>query len=335
MKRAVLILLIVSLLGAGAFGLGQYLKVQSMRVELAAVSKDRDDLQGKLRDSLRARPATTVNSDPAAAPVGKEMAVTEARGGTTPAVAVSPNRVQPESARFNAVMNSPEVQQLMAIQQKAALDGPYAALFRRLNLGPAELEKFKHLLVEKQAVIMDVMAAARNQGMGGRENRDELRQLVESNQAEIDQSIRTTLGDAVYAQYKNYETTLPQRGLVDQLGQRLSYSTTPLTDAQTEQLVGILASNTTPSNAGSRNPVVMPMIAAFPRVVAAGVAGGGVRVTDEVVAQARGVLSGPQLAALQSLQQEQQAAAALTEQLRVNRQNQQRGNTGPAAPGGG
>ena len=39
-------------------------------------------------------------------------------------------------------MESPEIQQLMALQRKAGLDSRYAALFKALNLSPAQLERF-------------------------------------------------------------------------------------------------------------------------------------------------------------------------------------------------
>ncbi len=236
-------------------------------------------------------------------------------------------------------MNSPEVQQLMAIQQKAALDGRYAALFRRLNLSPAALEQLKQLLVEKQAVVMDVMTAARSQGMGGRNNRDEIRQVVASTQAEVEASIRAAIGDAAYEQYRNYEVTLPQRGLVDQLSQRLSYSNSPLGDAQAEQMVRILAAtapNGQAGNAGNAGAVLMPMVINSGRGGTANVVmGGSVAITDAAIAQARGVLTPQQVSALETLQQEQRAAAALMEQMRTNRQNQRAGAAVPASPGGG
>jgi len=55
---------------------------------------------------------------------------------------------------------------------------------------------------------------------------------VQDTQAEIDGNICATIGDASFAQDKNYEATLPQRGVVNQLEKRLSYSTTPLRETQ-------------------------------------------------------------------------------------------------------
>lgn len=332
--------MIALLLGAVIFGGIQFHQGRKLRTELADLGKERDGLLDRIRrlkganQEFPAGPGLASEPPQAIAAEGPAERKSAALADVgTVAIVNRPER--PEGGRLNAMMNSPEVQQLMAMQQKAGLDGRYAALFKRLNLSPGELEQFKNLLVEKQSAVMDVFAAARSQGLGGRDNRDEIRQLVQDTQAEIDESIRSAIGEAAYAQYKGYETTLPHRGVVDQLGQRLSYSTTPLSEIQADQLVQILAATAPVGNAGARNQVTTPMIAAFPRSGAGTMGlGGGARITDEAVAQSQGVLSGPQLAALQSLQQEQQAAAQLMEQMRANRQNRQGGAQPPPGPGG-
>ena len=61
---------------------------------------------------------------------------------------------------FGAFMDNPAVQKLLSMQQKAGLDSRYAALFKQLNLSPADLDKFKNLLVEKQATVRDAVTAA-------------------------------------------------------------------------------------------------------------------------------------------------------------------------------
>ena len=111
---------------------------------------------------------------------------------------------------FGNLMNNPEIQKLMSIQQRAALDTRYAGLFHQLNLNPVDLDKFKSLLVEKQTAAMDAMTAARQQGLSGPENRDALKQVIANAQTEVDNSIRSTLGEATFAQYQSYEQTLPK-----------------------------------------------------------------------------------------------------------------------------
>ena len=215
------------------------------------------------------------------------------------------------AAGFMAMMEKPEIQKLLAQQQRGALDSRYAALFKNLNLTPEQLAKFKDLLVEKQTAIADVMAAARAQGIDPRTNRDEFRQLISDTQAEIDANIKSTLGDAGFAQYQNYQRTLPQRNTVSQLEQSLSYTSTPLTSAQSDQMIQILANNSGSSGgSATRDNIRANFGVAF--------AGGGPSspITDAAITQSQSVLAPQQVQALQQLQQQQQAQQQLAQAMR-------------------
>lgn len=208
--------------------------------------------------------------------------------------------------RFAAMMEQPEIQRLLAVQQKAALDSRYAALFKNLALSPEQLEKFKNLLVEKSTAAMDVMMAAREQGINPRRDREAFDKLVADTQSEIDTSIRDALGETAFAQYQDYERTLPQRAVTDQLEQRLSYSSTPLTAEQSNSIVSILAANQ-PGTAGGGSDVFFAGAVA-PRAAVAALGGRGqAAITDTAIQQSAGVLAAPQIEALRQLQQEQQA----------------------------
>ena len=232
---------------------------------------------------------------------------------------------------FRAMMERPEVQRLMAMQQRASLDGRYASLFKGLALTPDQLDKFKDLLVEKRTSMLDVMAAAREQGINPRSDPEAFSKLVAHAQAEIDNNIRATIGDSGFSQYEDYEKTMPQRTVVGQLEQRLSYSATPLTQQQSEQMVSILAS-TSPARANSTNTLRAAFGNGGP-VVTAGFGGGNSsRITDATVNQSLGVLAAPQLDALKQLQQEQEAQAALNAALRRRLPPPSATGAAPAAP---
>ncbi|RRJ95435.1 hypothetical protein Ga0100231_015125 [Opitutaceae bacterium TAV4] len=201
-------------------------------------------------------------------------------------------------ARMSTLMKNPEFAAAMRTQQRADLDRRYGSLFKQLNLPADKINQLKDLMLERQAAAMDVMSTAASQGLNPRENREELRQLTQAMQSEVDANIRATLGDAAYAQYESYNNTQGQRSTVNRISDSLSYTSTPLNSAQTQQLVTIMANNNTRE------------------------------VTDQVIAQARGVLSNDQIAALQQYQAEQQARSKVNRMMREsgNRQNQQRGN---------
>ncbi len=213
---------------------------------------------------------------------------------------------------FAKLMENPEFVRLFYTQQRASLDGRYAGLFKKLGLSEAQLEQFKNLLVEKQSAMIDVFTAARAQGLDPRTDRDTLRELARSADLEAEASIRSTLGESLYAAYEQYEQTLPQRNLVDKLDTRLSYSPSPLTPAQAEQLVTILK-ETSPPGTG-RNARVGSFV------------GGSVEITDPAVARAQGILTPTQQTALVQLQSEQTAAKELR-QLRQESRSPNTGNT--------
>ena len=248
------------------------------------------------------------------------------------------------------LMTKPEVQAMVSLQQKAAIEARYATLFKNLNLPTEQVEKLKTLLAERSTTMQDVMSVAREQGINPRENPDAFRKLVSDAQNEINNSIKSVIGDQGFAQLTTYEQTLPQRNIVNELQQRLSYTSTPLTAAQAEQMVQILANNTPQRSAGSSpgsgqegrppgggrggpppggfgrgGPDLGGMIAGvmaggpgmgfMPGGFDGGRGGGTAPVTSAAVSQAQTVLAPPQLSALQQIQQQQQTQQQLRQMI--------------------
>ena len=150
---------------------------------------------------------------------------------------------------------------------------------------------------------------------------------------------------------------MPQRATTDQLSQRLSYTATPLTAAQSASMVQIL-SQTAPQRTAATTGQISSRPAGVsesagggrgsPAVMIAGNLGGGMLggfgggantgtpITDAAVNLAQGVLSGPQVDALRQLQREQAAQQKISQTFRET----MGGNTGggggttPANTGG-
>jgi hypothetical protein len=213
-------------------------------------------------------------------------------------------------------MENPEFVQALGLQHHALLDARFGALFRQLNLSPEELAAFKNLLVEKENVALDVVTVSETL-VGGPLPPDMLRASVRSAQSHVEQAILSSLGSERYALYREFERTLPQRTTVAQLEQRLSYTEAPLSPAQAESLVRVLAAHA-PNVRAEPAPVVSVLVrAGVPEAVPLlpTTAGTG-RVTEEVIAQSQSVLSPSQVDALRELQAEQQAAAKAAELIR-------------------
>ncbi|ATC62628.1 hypothetical protein CMV30_00825 [Nibricoccus aquaticus] len=276
--------------------------------KLAAAERHAADLEARLA-ALQSAPGPET---PPAPPT--EAAIVERRSG--------PDRDQgPNNARraeMMALMNNPEVIKLMSEQQKAGLDNRYAALFKQLNLSPAQLETFKNLLIEKQTAMRDVDMAARESGLNPRENRDELRKLVAEANAETDAAIIAAIGQDKFSQYQNYNATSRQRDTVDQLNNVMSYAASPMTDTQSQALVQILSQGSTAgtgnnNNGNPRGNFVMGGGGNFG-------GGGNTTITDAMITQAQSVLSSAQLKVLQDQQASQQNAQKLRELMRPQSQ---------------
>jgi hypothetical protein len=311
---------ITLLLGAIAIALGTYAYLAhadlvKVRGDLESMRHDRDSLHSRIAELEKSAKASAASLAQATAQAANAPTGPRPRrfGGETGGPIPFRAGGMGGPMAFGAFMDNPAVQKLLSIQQKAGLDSRYAALFKQLNLSPADLDKFKNLLVEKQATVRDAVTAARAQGVSAGDNRDALKQVISNAQAEVDDNIKTVLGGDAYSQYQTYEQTQPERNLVTQLQQRLSYSATPLTDEQANQVIAIMAANApqTGSNSGGLGGGFGPF---------GGGRNGGPPITDAVVAAAQGVLSDTQVAALTQLQQEQQAQAELAAQMRAARQ---------------
>lgn len=271
--------------------------------QLATAQRYAADLEARLAALQATAPTAEASSSSSETAQGENA---ERRIGSERASAENNRR-----AEMAALLNDPEVVKLMTAQQKNQLDGRYAALFKQLALSPAQIDTLKNLLLEKQNAQRDVMMAARETGLNPRENRDELRKLVEQSNAETDAEILAVLGQEKFNQYKTYDVTGSQRALVEQIGRSLSYSATPLTDAQSQALVQIFAQNDAaktadgPGGGGER----------FNR---------GVTITDAMIVQAKRILAPDQVKAIQEQQASQQAAAKLRDMMRNAGRN--RGN---------
>lgn len=261
-----------------------------------------------------AAPSNSAVSSNAAAPaqMAPEAMPEPVMAAARPAAAVpavAPERQTQDEARrlrqeeMMRVQETPEFQRLRALQHKGFLDQRFATLFRQLGLAPDKLEALKNLLVERDTVGMDVNAAARAQGLDPRTDAAALRQLVDQTRAEVDAGIRNLLGEDAYATFIDYQQTMPYRDVVNALDLRLSYTASPLTDAQAEQLVKIVVdTNRDPGLPGNANVIN------FRRIQTS--------LNDETMNRARGILTPEQYVALEELQTRQQAQHQMGELMR-------------------
>ena len=360
-KTYVILLLAVTTLGGALLGWRQYGELVELRA--SAMNRDeRADLQKRvweleklnreLQDQLAAQHDSSGIDGLLTASAEGERSTRErgGRGERGPDSRGRGSSGMQQASAIRDLMSKPEVQAMVSLQQKAAIEARYATLFKNLNLPSEQIEKLKTLLAERSTTMQDIMSVAHDQGINPRENPDAFRKLVADAQNEINNSIKSVIGDQGFAQLNTYELTLPQRNIVNELQQRLSYTSTPLTAAQAEQMVQILANNTPqptassspgrgqegqppsggrggppPGGFGRGGPDLGGMIAGvmaggpgmsfMPGGFDGGRSGGTAPVTSAAVSQAQTVLAPPQLAALQQIQQQQQTQQQLRQMI--------------------
>jgi hypothetical protein len=224
-------------------------------------------------------------------------------------------------AQFEALMDSPQFQALMSLQAKSRLDGQYADLFKELtqqyNLSPQQLDQFKNLLVQRQEAQRDAVQAARQNGISPQTDPQAWKEAMTAATGDIDSQIQSDLGSGAYSAYQTYQQTASQRATVTQLQQSLSYTSAPLTDAQSQQLVTLLQQSGGSST--GRN-------FAYGGPFGGGAGGPQAQITPDVISQASSFLNPSQVAALQQLQQAQQAQQQMGQLIRAQFQNRTNGN---------
>jgi hypothetical protein len=332
-KNLIIGLLALAVAALGALAWQQYRDLIIVRAQLA--DNDSAALKKQLADAHK-----TIKSleDRIAALRGRRAGAGDLADSANGDNAGGGNARQWPGGRFGAFANlagNPEFQKLLAVEMKGRINQTYGPLFKALNLSPEQLAQFQTLLADKQQALMDVMQAAREQGINPRTDPDGFKTLVNQAISQTDQTIQQTLGDAAFQQYQQYQQTLPERNVVNSLQQSLSYTQTPLTDDQAGQLVSLLAQYQ-PQRAGNGTAGTSNGGDGGPGVFALMNGGGTARVTNDALSQASGILSSQQVAALQQIQLQQQAQQQMQQMMRAA--NQGSGGTGgaaPAAPGGG
>jgi hypothetical protein len=357
-RTCVILVLAATTVGGAVLAWRQYGELVELRA--AAMNRgERADMQKRIWDLEKAnrelQDRLAAQRDPGdldgllAVATGETLSTSRDRGGRGDRGGDSRGRSSSGLQQANAIrelMNKPEVQAMVTVQHKAAVEARYAPLFKNLNLPADQIEKLKTLLADRSTTMQDVMIAAREQGLNPRENPEAFRKVVADAQNQVNDAIKSVIGDQGFAQLTNYEQTLPQRNVVNELQQRLSYTSTPLTAAQAEQMVQILANNAPqrqPGNPGAGGGATRPSGATpvgregpphggVVRIDMGGFGGGpggpglgmvmssfdGIGrgtapVTGAAVAQAQTVLAPPQVAALQQIQQQQQTQQQLKE----------------------
>lgn len=330
MKNVSLAVLLIAAVFLGALAWWQNQQMALLEQNAASAAEDRLALQHRLA-STEQRIAAAEKSRADA-----ETALTDLRNRPAPARApvARPDMAATRTSAL-AALDNPAVQKVMAATMKASLDQRYGGLFRQLKLSPAELDKFKDLLTERQLSGMDVMRAAQTQGMNPATDGANMAALMGKAQTDVDDSIRGLIGDQRFQQYQDFNQNIASYTLLDQIERRLSYTNAPLQESQSGPLLHALIDTAQPlpgfagPGGGAVAGFVQSMAGSSPLVAAMTTR----PMSNETIAQAQTVLTPAQTEVLRQIQAEQQSQTNMMQSLRTNPSTTRASSpASPAAP---
>ena len=230
----------------------------------------------------------------------------------------------------NEVAIATAAQKAMSMSIRSGLDERYGRLFRHFKLAPAELEKVRALLTERQLSSFDAVTAAESQGVNLSANPGELKNVMERVRADVDESIRAFLGDQRYQQYQEFNRNASSYALLDVIERRLSYTDAPLHGSQSDSLLRVLIEGAaaTPTQPSSAHGPMGGFVEAFG-------GGGPGPISDESIAGAQTILTPAQIEIVRQIQSEQRSQAdALRSLGALPGVVQDNANSGSAVPRG-
>ncbi len=230
--------------------------------------------------------------------------------GNEPAAPLNPAEEDVLAATVNSA-----AQKAMAMSVRSGLDQRYGHLFRRFKLAPADLEKFRDLLTERQLSSFDAVTAAVSQGVNVAASPGEVTAVMNKVRSDVDENIRAFLGEPRYQAYQEFNANASSYALLELIERRLGYTDAPLQEAQAQSLLRILTA------AREASPPPAPAVQGPPDSFAQAFAVGGkfaealgvgtshAPMSNEVIAQAQAVLNPAQIEILRQIQAEQAAQA--------------------------
>lgn len=137
----------------------------------------------------------------------------------------------------NALPSSP---QSRAAQEGIRVRLRFHALYDQLGLSAAQIAQFEATVIAQgggSGIFTSIVAAP-----------DEQQLMLESMARQLDKAVRATLGDSAVATVRDFVATTELREVAEKLAVHTFYTDTPLTAAQSDQLVQIFRDCRTDSN---------------------------------------------------------------------------------------
>jgi hypothetical protein len=248
MKNIIILLLAATTITLGVVCVVQSRKAASLQTQVAALQSEseakaqqlenlqraqkradqqRHDLMGQAEDlaaKLQARQLAE-DASPALAPpappfVSETNKAAEEKGGL--------------GKMISKMMQDPNTRKFIREQQRMMMDQMYGPLVKQMGLTPEEAAQFKDMLADNGMKAAEQATSV----FGGSDatNRTEMLSSLTAQQKSFDDQLQAFLGDARYAQYKDYQDTVGERAMLTQFKQQAG-SDYNLSDPQAEALL--------------------------------------------------------------------------------------------------
>jgi hypothetical protein len=223
--KAIVAILSVALVAVSGGAIHLWRQLEASRHQVADLKAQAESMAASARSAAVPAPAATVaRAEPVAAPAATSAAVQPA----PPAVSKA---VQDSVAVMRATIASPENIARSKLTFKAQLPSQYPDVGKVLGLSAEEVDRLYELLAEQNANRQRAMGMPSSDGGTSAFSR--------TVQGEKDE-LQSLLGSK-YAKWQEYNTELPTRRQVRDLTAVLSSAGAPLSDAQGDSLIPVLA----------------------------------------------------------------------------------------------
>ena len=152
--------------------------------------------------------------------------------------------VKPTRRTFAEMLQNDQVLRAKwLLTKRAEVRAMYDLFFRKQNLTSEQIRSFEDNAIKKEDQIMDLQAVAESQGLTP--NNPGYNKLWNQQETEYEATQHATLGDPVFAQWKEYERTKSLREMVSGFAGASVLMGQPYTIQQAEDLVQALAKTST------------------------------------------------------------------------------------------
>jgi hypothetical protein len=193
---------------------------------------------------LAAQAAETKATQPAEAKAATQPADTKAARSGPASLAETAQPDQPGNDKggfgrlLSKMIQDPDTKKVIHDQQRQCMGQLYDPLIQQMGLTPEEAAKFKELMTDNVMKWTEKASPLYAGSSSG--NSAALSSGIAADQENFDKELKAFLGDARFAQYKDYYQTVTERAQLNQFRQQTSGRYGALTDQQAEQLLALM-----------------------------------------------------------------------------------------------